>query len=49
MIVPLAASGVLVVGPVAALSFLFIWWLLRAEARDAQEEADEQHADGPPQ
>jgi hypothetical protein len=41
---PLASSGPIYIGAVVVPAALFLWWLLRAEAREAAAEADEEAA-----
>lgn len=44
--VPLAsATGLGILGGVISVSLLCLWWLLRAEARDAEEEDAAEHAE----
>lgn len=43
---PLAsATGIGVLGGTIIVSLLFLWWLLRAESRDADEEEAEERAE----
>jgi hypothetical protein len=41
---PLASSGPIYIGAVVVPAALFLWWLLRAEARETAAEADEEAA-----
>jgi hypothetical protein len=41
---PLASSGPIYIGAVIVPAALFLWWLLRAEAREAAAEASEETA-----
>lgn len=45
-VIPLAsASGAAIIGVVVLSAGLFLWWLLRAEARDAPTEETPEDAD----
>jgi hypothetical protein len=39
---PLASSGPIYIGAVVVPAVLFLWWLLRAESREAAAEAKEE-------
>jgi hypothetical protein len=41
---PLASSGPIYIGAVVVPATLFLWWLLRAEAREAAHEAADETA-----
>jgi hypothetical protein len=41
---PLASSGPIYIGAVVVPATLFLWWLLRAEAREAASEAADEVA-----
>jgi hypothetical protein len=41
---PLASSGPIYIGAAVVPAVLFLWWLLRAEARDSAAEAAEEAA-----